>query len=100
MKCPIVIRILGYGYSEGFFSRLGREKHGVKGGTGPLIMMTFAIVGGADVSKFTLKGNELTFKATDFEARSDATYRVNIKATKGNETTIVINIIDFNGGRG
>jgi hypothetical protein len=28
----------------------------------------------------------LTFKATDFEARSDATYRVNIKATKGNET--------------
>jgi hypothetical protein len=34
MKCPIVIRILGYGYSEGFFSRLGREKHGVKGGTG------------------------------------------------------------------
>jgi hypothetical protein len=29
--------------------------------------MTFAIVGGADVSKFTLKGNELTFKATDFD---------------------------------
>jgi hypothetical protein len=34
MKCPIVIRILGYGYSEGFFSRLGRESPGEKGGTG------------------------------------------------------------------
>ncbi|CAC9436718.1 hypothetical protein [uncultured Gammaproteobacteria bacterium] len=48
---------------------------------------SFTIVGGADDSRFTVKGNELTFKATDFEARSDATYRVNIKATKGNETT-------------
>jgi hypothetical protein len=45
-------------------------------------MMTFAIVGGADVSKFTLKGNELAFKATDFEARNNANYRVNIKATR------------------
>jgi hypothetical protein len=33
------------------------------------------------LSKFTLKGNELTFKATDFEARNNANYRVNIKAT-------------------
>jgi hypothetical protein len=31
-------------------------------------------VGGADVSKFTLKGNELTFKATDFEARNNANF--------------------------
>ena len=42
---------------------------------------TFAILGGADANKFTLAGNQLTFIATAFEARSDATYRVNIKAT-------------------
>ncbi|VVM19830.1 hypothetical protein BSPWISOXPB_9271 [uncultured Gammaproteobacteria bacterium] len=42
---------------------------------------TFAILGGADANKFTLAGNKLTFIATAFEARSDATYRVNIKAT-------------------
>jgi hypothetical protein len=39
------------------------------------------ITGGADVKKFTLAGNKLTFKATAFEARKDATYRVKIKAT-------------------
>ncbi|WP_139699729.1 hypothetical protein, partial [bacterium endosymbiont of Bathymodiolus sp. 5 South] len=42
---------------------------------------TFTITGGADVKKFTLAGNKLTFKATAFEARKDATYRVKIKAT-------------------
>jgi hypothetical protein len=55
------IRILGYGYSEGFFSRLGRESPGEKGGTGGTLAtnknsdidsVSFAIVGGADVSKF------------------------------------------------
>jgi hypothetical protein len=36
---------------------------------------------GADANKFTLAGNKLTFIATAFEARSDVTYHVNIKAT-------------------
>jgi hypothetical protein len=31
----------------------------------------FAIVGGADVNKFTLNGSELTFKATEFKDGSD-----------------------------
>ncbi|VVM22926.1 hypothetical protein BSPWISOXPB_2656 [uncultured Gammaproteobacteria bacterium] len=43
----------------------------------------FTITGGADVKKFTLAGNKLTFKATAFEARKDATYRVKIKAALG-----------------
>jgi hypothetical protein len=34
------------------------------------------MIEGADANKFTLAGNELTFKGTAFEARSDATYRV------------------------
>jgi hypothetical protein len=33
------------------------------------------MIEGADANKFTLAGNELTFKGTAFEARSDATYR-------------------------
>jgi hypothetical protein len=37
---------------------------------------TFAILGGVDANKFTLAGNKLTFIATAFEARSDATYHV------------------------
>jgi hypothetical protein len=36
---------------------------------------------GADADKFTLAGNKLTFIAKAFEARSDNTYRVKIKAT-------------------
>ncbi|VVM18474.1 hypothetical protein BSPWISOXPB_5178 [uncultured Gammaproteobacteria bacterium] len=53
-----------------------------KGNTEPSkYKRTFAILGGADANKFTLAGNQLTFIATAFEARSDATYRVNIKAT-------------------
>ncbi|WP_143243157.1 autotransporter outer membrane beta-barrel domain-containing protein, partial [Bathymodiolus azoricus thioautotrophic gill symbiont] len=42
----------------------------------------FAILPGADANKFTLAGNKLTFKATDFEARSDVAYRVKVQATK------------------
>jgi hypothetical protein len=42
----------------------------------------FEIIDGEDANKFTLKGNELTFKATAFKARNNATYRVNIRATK------------------
>jgi hypothetical protein len=43
--------------------------------------LDFAILSGADANKFTLKGNELTFEATDFEARSDVAYRVKVQAT-------------------
>ena len=42
----------------------------------------FAILPGADANKFTLAGNKLTFKATDFEVRSDVAYRVKVQATK------------------
>jgi hypothetical protein len=55
---PIVIRMLGYGYSEGFFSRLGREKHGVKGGTGTK--------GGFDIN--TIIGIISGFKIRGFES--------------------------------
>ena len=41
----------------------------------------FAILSGADANKFTLKGNQLTFEATDFEARINAAYRVKVQAT-------------------
>ncbi|VVM18732.1 hypothetical protein BSPWISOXPB_6444 [uncultured Gammaproteobacteria bacterium] len=51
-----------------------------KGNT-PDYKRTFAILDGADANKFTLAGNKLTFIATAFEARSDVTYHVNIKAT-------------------
>jgi hypothetical protein len=43
-------------------------------------------VRGLDANKFTLVDNKLTFEAPAFNDRTDATYRVNIKATKGNET--------------
>ncbi|VVH61579.1 hypothetical protein BSPWISOX_3000 [uncultured Gammaproteobacteria bacterium] len=43
--------------------------------------LDFAILSGADANKFTLKGNKLTFEATDFEARSDVAYRVKVQAT-------------------
>ncbi|VVM22915.1 hypothetical protein BSPWISOXPB_2645 [uncultured Gammaproteobacteria bacterium] len=46
----------------------------------PIKLIGFAIVGGADVNKFTLNGSELTFKATEFKDGNN-TYRVNIKAT-------------------
>ncbi|VVM25562.1 hypothetical protein BSPWISOXPB_9246 [uncultured Gammaproteobacteria bacterium] len=42
---------------------------------------TFDITGG-DADKFTLNGNKLTFKATALKDGNDATYRINIKATK------------------
>jgi hypothetical protein len=42
---------------------------------------TFDIIGG-DADKFTLNGNKLTFKATALKDGNDATYRINIKATK------------------
>jgi hypothetical protein len=64
---PIVIRILGYGYSEGFFSR--REKGGGGGTKGGFnlntisgiistnlfrnMITTFDIGGGADAKRFT-----------------------------------------------
>ncbi|VVH66364.1 hypothetical protein BSPLISOX_2334, partial [uncultured Gammaproteobacteria bacterium] len=40
----------------------------------------FFIAGGADENKFSLSGTTLTFKATDFEARDDKTYSVEITA--------------------
>jgi hypothetical protein len=39
------------------------------------------IIGG-DADKFTLNDNKLTFKATALKDGNDATYRINIKATK------------------
>ncbi len=60
---------------------------------------SFEITGGADVDHFTLNGSTLTFKATDFEARSDVTYSVAIKATKDNEMankTITVTVTDIN----
>ncbi|CAB5503381.1 hypothetical protein AZO1586I_1114 [Bathymodiolus thermophilus thioautotrophic gill symbiont] len=45
-------------------------------------LIDFAILPGADANKFTLAGNKLTFKATDFEVRSDVAYRVKVQATK------------------
>jgi hypothetical protein len=74
MKPPIVIRItarvsLGYSYSKGFVTN--------KGGA------SFTIVGGADKNRFSLNGDELTFKATFFNSRRDnPAYRVKIKATR------------------
>jgi hypothetical protein len=49
--------------------------------------------GGADENKFSLSGTTLTFKATDFEARDDKTYSVEITAnragTNGGALTIL-----------
>ncbi|SHN93831.1 hypothetical protein BCLUESOX_1072, partial [bacterium endosymbiont of Bathymodiolus sp. 5 South] len=56
----------------------------------PLMYNVFEIIDGEDANKFTLKGDELTFKATAFKARNNATYRVNIRATK-----VENNIINF-----
>jgi type II secretory pathway component HofQ len=42
-------------------------------------LIGFAIVGGADVNKFTLNGSELTFKAPEFQDGSDNTYNSNSK---------------------
>ena len=41
----------------------------------------FTILGG-DEDKFSINGTKLTFKATDFKARKNATYRVSIIATR------------------
>jgi hypothetical protein len=38
-------------------------------------------VDGLDSKKFTLVGDKLTFEATDFEARKNATYHVKIRST-------------------
>jgi hypothetical protein len=51
----------------------------------------FTITGGADVKKFTLAGDRLTFKATAFEARNNATYRVKIKADLGTPASFTQN---------
>jgi hypothetical protein len=48
---------------------------------GSIDSLDFAILSGADANKFTLKGNQLTFEATDFEARINAAYRVKVQAT-------------------
>ncbi|VVM26948.1 hypothetical protein BSPWISOXPB_5636 [uncultured Gammaproteobacteria bacterium] len=45
------------------------------------ITLDFEIVRGLDANKFTLVGNKLTFEAPAFNDRTDATYRVKIKAT-------------------
>ena len=42
----------------------------------------FLIAGGADENKFSLSGTTLTFEATDFEARDDKTYSVEITANR------------------
>jgi hypothetical protein len=65
-------------------------------------------LGGVDANKFTLAGNKLTFIATAFEARSDATYHVNIKATvsswfwlnitKTTKKTITVTVTKSQGG--
>ncbi len=66
------------------------------------ISIDFAILPGADANKFTLAGNKLTFKATDFEARSDVAYRVKVQATlrlltfiKTAEKTITVTVADL-----
>jgi hypothetical protein len=41
-------------------------------------------VDGLDSKKFTLVGDKLTFEATDFEARKNATYHVKIRSTFSN----------------
>jgi hypothetical protein len=48
---------------------------------GSLMLVAFDIIGG-DADKFTLNDNKLTFKATTLKDGNDATYRINIKATK------------------
>ncbi|OJA03250.1 cadherin repeat domain-containing protein, partial [Bathymodiolus thermophilus thioautotrophic gill symbiont] len=63
--------------------------------------VTFAITDGADKAKFTLDGTQLTFVATDFEARAnDNTYEVIITARKTGETdatqTLIITLTDLN----
>ena len=62
---------------------------------------TFAITGGTDQTKFTLNGTQLTFTATDFEARADDnTYEVEITASKTGETnaaqTLIVTVTDLN----
>jgi hypothetical protein len=49
--------------------------------------VNFSIAGGRNQAKFSLSGNTLTFEATSFKNPGDNTYQVNIKATKGNDTT-------------
>ncbi|WP_139699123.1 cadherin domain-containing protein [bacterium endosymbiont of Bathymodiolus sp. 5 South] len=49
--------------------------------------VNFSITGGRNQAKFSLSGKTLTFKATSFKDPGDNTYQVNIKATKGNDTT-------------
>ncbi len=71
------------------------------GGVG-FFSINFAILPGEDADKFTLVGNDLTFEATDFEAQSDATYRVKVRATRKAtiqtdiaEKTITVTVTDL-----
>ena len=57
------------------------------------ISIDFAILPGADANKFTLAGNKLTFKATDFEARSDVAYRVKVQAIRTVRFGVLTSII-------
>ncbi|CAC9495687.1 hypothetical protein [uncultured Gammaproteobacteria bacterium] len=57
------------------------------------ISIDFAILPGADANKFTLAGNKLTFKATDFEARSDVAYRVKVQAIRKVRLGVITSII-------
>jgi hypothetical protein len=55
----------------------------------PFMFDIFEIIDGEDANKFTLKGNELTFKATAFKARNNATYRVTLSGLLVTVTTRV-----------
>jgi hypothetical protein len=67
----------------------GFKVSGFKGKCDKVINLTtnrgeadFLITGGADENKFSLSGTTLTFKATDFEARDDKPYSVEIAANR------------------
>jgi hypothetical protein len=58
-----------------------------------IVNQGFEKLTGADADKFTLAGNKLTFIAKAFEAGSDNTYRVKIKATV--DVAIVFTVMVF-----
>jgi hypothetical protein len=67
---------------------------GANHGTGGL---TFEKVSIADHAKFSLSDNILAFKAPNFKDGGDNIYRVNIKASKGDEVakkTLVVTVTD------
>jgi hypothetical protein len=64
--------------------------------------VNFFIAGGTDRDKFSLGGTTLTFKATDFEARDDKTYSVEITASRRTDTenevttkTVTVTVTDL-----